>query len=73
MRSEDAIAPCSMLYFSERSWIGRKKRRAYWKNAAIAPTVSVPPADLAAAIHDDERERHRREKLDDREEERVVA
>ena len=40
MRSEDAIAPCSMLYFSERSWIGRKKRRAYWRNAATTPTVT---------------------------------
>ncbi len=43
MRSEDAIAPWSMLYFSDRSWIGRKKRRAYWRNAATTPTETVPP------------------------------
>ncbi len=36
------MAPWSRLYFSERSWIGRKKRRAYWRKAATTPTVVTP-------------------------------
>ncbi len=36
------MAPWRRLYFSERSWIGRKKRRAYWRNAATTPTVTAP-------------------------------
>ncbi len=41
IRSDDAMAPWSMLYFSERSWIGRKNRAAYCRNAAMTPTVSA--------------------------------
>ena len=33
MRSEEAIAACSMLNFSERSEIGRQKRSEYWMKA----------------------------------------
>ena len=34
-----------MLYFSDRSWIGLKNRRAYWRKAAIVPTVMAPRKD----------------------------
>ena len=37
------MAPWRRLYFSDRSWMGRKKRRAYWRNAATTPTVTAPP------------------------------
>jgi hypothetical protein len=36
------MALCRMLYFCERSWIGRKKRRAYCRKAAMTPIVIVP-------------------------------
>ena len=39
MRSEDAIACWRMLYFSERSEMGRKKRCVYWMNATRVPSV----------------------------------
>ena len=40
---EDALGrrpwrACRMLYFSLRSWIGRKKRRPYWKKATSTPS-----------------------------------
>jgi hypothetical protein len=41
IRSDDAIALCSRLYFSERSCSGWKKRRVSWMNAASTPMVSV--------------------------------
>ena len=41
-RSDEAIAACNRLYFSDRSWIGRKNRRAYCRNAVITPTVIAP-------------------------------
>ena len=46
MRSEEAIAACSMLYFSERSEIGRQKRSEYWMKATSAP--SVRPARITS-------------------------
>ena len=42
MRSDDAIAACSRLNFSDMSLIGRKKRCAYCRKATSAPSVSVP-------------------------------
>ncbi len=42
MRSDEAMAPWRRLYFSDRSWMGRKNRRAYWMNAATTPTVIAP-------------------------------
>ena len=42
MRSDDAIAACRMLNFSDRSLIGRKKRCEYWMNATSAPIVMAP-------------------------------
>ena len=36
------MAAWRMLNFSDRSWIGRKKRRVYWRKAATTPTVIVP-------------------------------
>ena len=42
MRSDEAIAPCRMLNFSDMSLIGRKKRCAYMRNATSDPSVSVP-------------------------------
>ena len=42
IRSEDAIADCRMLNFSERSLMGRKNRCAYCTNATTAPIVMVP-------------------------------
>ena len=41
MRSDDAIAPCSTLNFSDMSMIGRKKRCAYITNATSEPSVKV--------------------------------
>ena len=43
MRSEDAMAACRMLYFSLRSWMGRKKRCPYCMKAMTTPRVSAPP------------------------------
>ena len=42
IRSDDAIADCRTLNFSDMSLIGRKKRCEYWRNATSAPSVSVP-------------------------------
>ncbi len=42
MRSLDAIADCRMLYFSLRSWMGRKKRCAYCMKATSTPSVTKP-------------------------------
>jgi hypothetical protein len=42
MRSDDAIAACRMLNFSDMSLIGRKNRCEYCRNATSAPSVSVP-------------------------------
>ena len=39
MRSEEAIACWTMLYFSLRSVMGRKKRWVYWMNATSVPSV----------------------------------
>ena len=47
MRSDDAIADCSTLNFSDMSLIGRKKRCEYCRNATSAPRVSVPASTLA--------------------------
>ena len=47
IRSEDAIAACSTLNFSDMSLIGRKKRCEYWRNATSAPIVSVWRSTLA--------------------------
>ena len=42
IRSDDAIADCRTLNFSDMSLIGRKKRCEYCRNATSAPSVSVP-------------------------------
>ena len=42
IRSDEAIAACSRLNFSDMSLIGRKKRCAYCRKATRAPMVSVP-------------------------------
>ena len=41
IRSDEAIAACRMLNFSDMSLIGRKKRNEYCRNATSAPSVSV--------------------------------
>ncbi len=60
MRSDEAIAPCSTLNFSDMSLIGRKKRCEYCRNATSDPSVSAscttqpPPtqmiSDAASAL-----------------------
>ena len=42
IRSDEAIAACRMLNFSDMSVIGRKKRCEYSRNATSDPSVSVP-------------------------------
>ena len=42
IRSEEAMAACRMLNFSERSEIGRQKRSEYWMKATSTPRVTVP-------------------------------
>ena len=55
IRSDEAIADCSTLNFSDMSLIGRKKRCEYWRNATSAPSVSVrrstlpPPYQMISA------------------------
>jgi len=55
MRSDEAIAACSTLNFSDMSLIGRKNRCEYWRNATRAPSVSVrlitppPPYQMISA------------------------
>ena len=44
IRSDDAIAPCSTLNFSDMSLIGRKKRDEYCRNATSDPSVSMFPS-----------------------------
>ena len=70
IRSDEAIADCRMLNFSDMSLIGRKKRCEYCRNATSAPSVSVPPharctppyqmisADASAPIDLDRRVEH---------------
>ena len=72
MRSDEAIADCSTLNFSDMSLIGRKKRCEYCRNATSAPSVSVPLQHAAAAVPDDQRRRQRADHLDRRIEHRVV-
>src|SRR5207237_1190512 len=47
IRSDDAIADCRTLNFSDMSLIGRKKRCEYWMKATSAPSVSVPRRTFA--------------------------
>ena len=62
-RSLAAMAACRMLYFSLRSWMGRKKRCAYWMKrdgrtpmptsadeAGAARMPSRPPRQMTQAI-----------------------
>ena len=42
IRSDDAIAACSRLNFSDMSLIGRKKRCAYCRKATSAPRSACP-------------------------------
>ena len=55
MRSDDAIAPCSTLNFSDRSLIGRKNRCEYCRKATSDPSVSAsrstqpPPTQSSSA------------------------
>ena len=72
IRSDEAIAACRTLNFSDMSLIGRKKRCEYWRNATSAPSVSVPSQHPAAAVPDDQRRRQRADHLDRRIEDRVV-
>ena len=41
IRSDEAIAACRMLNFSDMSLIGRKNRCEYCRKATSAPSVSV--------------------------------
>ncbi len=41
MRSDEAIAACSRLNFSDMSLIGRKNRCEYCRKATSVPSVSV--------------------------------
>ncbi len=66
MRSLDAIADCRMLYFSLRSWMGRKKRCAYCMNATSTPRVTSLRITWSAAEPDDARDRRRRQHFDHR-------
>ena len=72
IRSDDAIADCRTLNFSDMSLIGRKKRCEYCRNATSAPSVSVLAQHAAAAVPDDQRRRQRADGLDRRIEHRVV-
>ncbi len=47
IRSDDAIADCSTLNFSDMSLIGRKNRCEYCRNAASAPSDSDSRSTLA--------------------------
>ncbi len=55
-RSLAAIAACRMLYFSLRSWMGRKKRWEYWIKATSTPIVTAlrstpnPPSQITRAM-----------------------
>ena len=72
MRSDDAIAPCSTLNFSDMSLIGRKKRCEYCRKATSEPERQRVGHDAAAAVPDDQRRRERAHQLDGRIEHRVV-
>ena len=72
IRSDDAIADCRTLNFSDMSLIGRKKRCEYCTNATSAPSVSAPSITPDAAVPDDHRQRQRADRLDRRIEHRVV-
>jgi hypothetical protein len=41
-RSDDAIAACMMLYFSDRSRIGRKNCSSSCQNATSVPRLNEP-------------------------------
>ena len=61
-RSEAAIADCRMLYFSLRSWIGRKKRMSVLKKGHQHAQRQRALSDAKSAIGKQQRERrHRRE------------
>ncbi len=47
IRSDEAIAACSTLNFSDMSLIGRKKRCEYCMNATSAPIVTALRRTLA--------------------------
>ena len=51
MRSEAAIAACMTLNFSERSVMGWKNRREYWRNATRTPTDTTPRSAHPPPIH----------------------
>ena len=72
IRSDDAIADCRTLNFSDMSLIGRKKRCEYCRNATSAPSVSVPAEHAGAAVPDDQRRGQRADRFDRRIEHRVV-
>ena len=72
IRSDEAIAACSRLNFSDMSLIGRKKRCAYCRKATSVPSVSVPPCTQPPPQPDDQRRRQRAHQLDRRIEHRVV-
>ncbi len=50
-RSDEAMAACSRLNFSDMSEIGRKKRCAYWRKATSVPMVSVPASTQPPPNH----------------------
>ena len=72
IRSDDAMAPCRTLNFSDMSLIGRKKRCEYCRNATSEPSVSAscstqpPPTQMISAAA------QRADQLDRRIEHRVV-
>ena len=56
MRSDDAIADCRMLNFSDRSLMGLKKRWEYCRHATSTPSSMVsctarpPPYQMMSAV-----------------------
>ena len=68
IRSDEAIAPCSMLNFSDRSLIGRKKRCEYLqeRDECSQRQRSLPPPMSAAANPENQRRRQRADQLDRR-------
>ena len=56
IRSDDAMADCRTLNFSDMSLIGRKNLTEYWRNATSTPRLSVsrstapPPYQMMRAV-----------------------
>ena len=72
IRSDEAIAACSMLNFSDMSLIGRKKRCEVLKERDQRAEGQRLVQHVAAAVPDDQRRRQRADGLDRRVEHGVV-